>query len=187
MVSYLQLTYDNYRHRSLSYAAAPEDISRLEPCLEDPAARVRAAALRGLVRADAARADQYLVAALNDASAFVIRYALSLTSKQKQLLALEDLKEAFEFAHSEATRRQLSFASRLLGKWESLEFLLWLSITRGLEIPGVGLDRWLVAANRRFTSLGEHTRSRLLGQLHEVAGRMPDIRWSRIEMVLRRS
>jgi HEAT repeat protein len=172
---------------ALSYAAAPEDVSRLQSFIREPSARVRACALRGLVRADAPHADQYLVAALKDSSAFVIRYALNLTSKQNQLFALKDLKGAFETAPSEATRRQLSFAARLLGKWESLEFLFWLTMTRGLAISGVGFDRWLVAANRRFTSLDENTRSRLLGLLQDVAARVPDARWSRIEMVLRRS
>jgi hypothetical protein len=172
---------------ALSYAAAPEDVGRLEPLFKDSSARIRAFALRGLVRAGTAHADRYLVAALKDASAFVIRYALYLASKQKQLFALKDLQEAFEFASTEATRRQLSFASRLLGKWESLEFLLWLTTVEWWGISSVGIDRWLVAANRRFTTLEENTRSRLLNQLREVAARMPDNRWSRIEVILRRS
>jgi hypothetical protein len=172
---------------ALSYAAGPEDVSRLEAFLGDPSARARAFALRGLIRANAAGADQYLVGALKDPSAFVIRYALALTSKQKQLFALKNLKDAVEFASAETTRRQLTFGSRLLGKWDALEFLLWLTETRGLEASRVGLDRWLVAANRRFTSLDEHTKSRILSQLKEVADRIPDSRWSRIEIVLRRS
>jgi len=140
-----------------------------------------------LVRADAARVEQYLVAALKDASAFVIRYALYLASKQKQLFALKDLQDAFEFASTDATRRQLSFASRLLGKWESLEFLFWLTTVEWWGIASVGIERWLVAANRRFTSLDENTRSRLLNQLREVAAKVPDNRWPRIEVILRRS
>lgn len=172
---------------ALSYAAESEDVSRFTPFLRDPSARVRAVALRGLVRADAAHGEQYLVAALKDDSALVVRYALNLTSKNSQLFALKDLREAFESASSEATRRQLSFGSRSLGKWDSLEFLLWLTTVHRWEISSVGLDRWLVAANRRFTSLDENTRVRLLSQLHEVAGRITDGRWSRIETALRQS
>lgn len=172
---------------ALSYAAGPEDVGRLEPFLKDSSARIRAFALRGLVRADAAQADQYLVAALKDSSAFVIRYALYLASKHSQLFALEDLREACEFASTEATRRQLSFASRLLGKWDSLEFLFWLTTVEWWGIASVGIDRWLVAANRRFTSLDEHTRVRLLDQLQEVAARVPDARWSQIEDILGRA
>jgi HEAT repeat protein len=172
---------------ALSYAAEPEDVGRLKPFLKDSSARIRAFALRGLVRADAARAEEYLVAALKDASAFVIRYSLYLASKQKQLFALKDLQEAFESSPSEATRRQLSFASRLLGKWDSLEFLFWLTTVEWWGIASVGIDRWLAAANRRFTSLDEHTRVRLLDQLQEVAARVPDDRWSRVEVILRRS
>jgi hypothetical protein len=172
---------------ALSYAAGPDDVGRLEPFLWDSSARTRAFALRGLVRADAAQADRYLIAALKDTSAFVIRYALYLASKQKQLFALRDLQEAFEFASAEATRRQLSFASRLLGKWDSLEFLFWLTTVEWWGIASVGIDRWLVAANRRFTSLDENTRSRLLNELCEVAAKVPDSRWSRIEVILRRS
>jgi HEAT repeat protein len=179
-----------HRHTALvalSYAAEPEDVGRLEAFLKDSSARIRAFALRGLVRADAARVEQYLVAALKDASAFVIRYALYLASKQKQLFALKDLQDAFEFASTDATRRQLSFASRLLGKWESLEFLFWLTTVEWWGIASVGIERWLVAANRRFTSLDENTRSRLLNQLREVAAKVPDNRWPRIEVILRRS
>lgn len=172
---------------ALSYAAEQEDVGRLEPFLKDSSARTRAFALRGLVRADAAHAEQRLVAALKDASAFVIRYALFLTSKQKQLFALKDLQAAFESASSEAAQRQLSLGSRLLGKWESLEFLLWLTTVEWWGISSVGIDRWLEAANRRFTTLDEDTRSRLLNQLREVAAKVPDNRWSRVEVILRRS
>ena len=172
---------------ALSYAAESEDVSRLTPFLKDPSARLRAFTLRGLVRADGAHAEKYLVSALRDASAFVVRFAMSLTSKHGQLFALKDLQEAFQSSLSEATRRQLSFASRLLGKWDSLEFLLWLATVHRWDISAVGLDRWLLSANRRFTSLDENTRVRLLSQLHEVAGRITDGRWSRVEIVLRRS
>ena len=97
------------------------------------------------------------------------------------------LKEAFELASSDAARRQLSFAARLVGKWDSLEFLFWLTTVHRWDISTVGLVRWLPSANRRFTSLDENTRVRLLSQIHEVAGRIPDDRWSRIESILRRS
>jgi hypothetical protein len=70
---------------AMSYVAELEDVERLAPFLNDSVARIRAAALRGLVRAKANRCDEYFMSGLRDQSGLVVRCALTLLSREGQL------------------------------------------------------------------------------------------------------
>jgi hypothetical protein len=143
---------------AMSYVAELEDVNRLEPFLDDPVARTRSAALRGLVRAKASKCDDYFMDALRDQSGLVVRWALILLSKEGQLLGRGELAQAYASAQSERVRWQLIRGARLMGKWDALMFLLPLLSTSDGLIAYEEINRWLGASNRRFSPLDPETR-----------------------------
>jgi hypothetical protein len=150
-----------------SYIAESGDVERLEPFLGDPAARIRAAALRGLVRAKAFRCDKYLVRALGDQSALVVRHAMSLLSREGQLVEPAELEQAYARAQSEPIRRQLVRGARLLEKWEAIRFLLPLLSTSDAPVAHEEVNRWIQSANRRFVAPDPETRRAISQYLAE--------------------
>jgi hypothetical protein len=160
---------------ALSYIAESGDVERLEPFLDDPAARIRAAALRGLVRAKAVRSDEYFVRALGDQSALVVRHAMSLLSREGQLLEPAELEQAYARAQSEPIRRQLVRGARLLEKWEAIRFLLPLLSTSDAPVAHEEVNRWIQSANRRFVAADPETR-RVLSQYLAELGQSTDAR-----------
>ncbi len=147
---------------AMSYVAEFEDVERLEPFLNDPIARTRAAALRGLVRAKASKCDEYFMRALRDQSGLVVRRALSLLAKEGQLLGCAELQ-------NERVRRQLIRAARLMGKWDALVFLLPLLSTSDALVAHEEIDRWLQTTNRRFAALDPEIRTIITKHLDELS------------------
>jgi len=153
---------------ALAYAAEAEDVDRLTPFLRHALGRVRANALRGLLRAKALRSEEFLTDALRDASGLVVRVALRLLSKEGPLLELHTLQQAYAASPSEAVRRQLLHGSRILGKWDALAFLLPLMLSDDAAFAGAEIDRWLQSSNRRFTPLDSGMRESLEGDLRKL-------------------
>jgi hypothetical protein len=172
---------------ALAYAAEEEDIERLTRFLRHPAARIRLYALRGLVRAKAPRSEEFLSQALRDASGLVVRFACNLLSKEGQLLDLRTLENAFALAPSEAVRRQLLHGSRLLGKWDTLAFLLPLMASADAAIASEEINRWFQSANRRFTPLDSRVRESLETQLQKLDEAAPSQRWAQLKGILAHS
>jgi hypothetical protein len=154
---------------AMSYVAESEDVQRLEPFLDDPIARTRAAALRGLVRTKASKCDEYFMRALRDQSGLVVRRAMSLLAKEGQLLGCEELQQAFASAQSERVRRQLIRAARLMAKWDALVFLLPLLSTSDELVAHEEIDRWLQTTNRRFAALDPETRTIITKHLDQLS------------------
>jgi hypothetical protein len=172
---------------ALSYVAEPEDAGRLVPFLQDSSARMRAMALLGLARTKSPTFDRYVQQALNDSSGLVVRCALKALSREGQLLGLRDLANAYLAASSERVRRQLIRAARLLGKWDALAFLLPLLSGQDSVVTREEIDRWLQAANRRFTALDSARRSSLQAQLAETSLDRRDRQWRRLDELLSQS
>ncbi len=170
---------------ALSTAAEPEDAARFVPFLNDPSARLRAVALRGLARAKAPRFDEYVMAALQDQSGLVVRCALNMLSREGQLLDREPLERAYAGALTQRVRRQLIRAAPLLGKWEALAFLLPLASAEDSALVGEEIDHWLQSANRRFTALDAETRNKLIDLVRRRKALGADRRWDRIEGTLK--
>jgi hypothetical protein len=154
---------------AMSYVAEFEDVERLEPFLDDPIARTRAAALRGLARAKASKCDEYFMRALRDQSGLVVRRALSLLAKEGQLLGCAGLQQAYASAQNERVRRQLIRAARLMGKWDALVFLLPLLSTSDALVAHEEIDRWLQTTNRRFAALDPEIRTIITKHLDELS------------------
>jgi|HubBroStandDraft_1064217.scaffolds.fasta_scaffold01793_12 HEAT repeat protein len=160
---------------AVSYVAESGDVERLEPFLDDPTARIRAAALRGLIRAKAGRSDEYFMRALRDQSGLVVRHAMSLVSKEGQLLGRAELEHAYASAQSEAVRRQLVRGARLLEKWDTLRFLLPLLSTSEALVAREEVTRWIQSANRRFAGPDPEDR-RVISQYLAELGQSTDAR-----------
>jgi hypothetical protein len=169
---------------ALAYAAEEEDAERLTPFLEHAAARIRAFALRGLVRAKAPRSEEFLARGLRDPSGLVVRVALKLFSKEGPSLDLFTLEHAYASAPSEAVRRRLLHGSRVLGKWETLSFLLPLMSSADAAITSGEINRWLQASNRRFTPLDSAVRVKLAGELRRLQDSAPSPRWAELKGIL---
>jgi hypothetical protein len=172
---------------ALSYEAEAEDTDRMVPFLGNSSARIRAIALRGLVRAKSARADESLLQSLSDPSGLVVRCALDLLSRDGQLLEKTELEKSYSKASNERVRRQLIRGARLLAKWDALEFLLHLVSSLDVVTAEEEIDRWFRGANRRFTALEAGTRARLKDFLEEIPLHLRNSRWQRVEEVVRQS
>jgi hypothetical protein len=144
-------------------------------------------ALRGMMRANAPRAEELLLHALLDTSGLVVRSALNLLSREGQLLRREDLEQAFIVAQNDRVRSQLIRGSRLLEKWDELLFLLPLLSGRDAMTAGEEIDRWLLRANRRFTSLDDAAKAALKTRLSDVPVEQRDRRWRSLDQLLRQS
>jgi hypothetical protein len=169
---------------ALSYVAELEDVARLSPFLDHSSARIRALALRGLIRAKSPRADDWLRQALNDSSGLVVRCALNLLARDGQLLTRAELESAYGGASNDRVRRQLLRASRRLEKWDALLFLVPLLSSADAGIAGEEIDHWLEAANRRFTALDSGTRASLMAHLAQITPGGLDRRWQRLDQVM---
>jgi HEAT repeat protein len=165
---------------ALAYAAEEDDIERLTPFLRHPVARVRAYALRGLIRAKAQRSEDFLSDAIRDMSGLVVRVALKLLSKEGALLDLNTIAQAYASASSEAVRRQLLHCSRVLGKWDTLAFLLPLMLTGDAPFAAAEIDRWLLSSNRRFTRVDPLMRVKLVADVRKLQEAAPSPRWAQL-------
>jgi hypothetical protein len=169
---------------ALAYAAEEEDIERLTPFLRHPTARIRSYALRGLARAKAPRIEEFLSHALRDASGLVVRVVLRIVSKEGPLLEAHTLQQAYASAPSEAVRRQLLHGSRILGKWDTLDFLLPLMLTEDVAFASAEINRWLQSANRRFTPMDPRMRVKLEAYLRQLKETAPSPRWADLVGIL---
>jgi len=172
---------------ALAYTAEAEDVDRLTPYLRHPVARIRALALRGLVRAKAPRSEEFLTQALRDASGLVVRVALRLLSKEGPLLDMGILEQAYASAPSGPVRRQLLHGSRVLGKWDTLAFLLPLMETPDAPFAAAEIDRWLLASNRRFTPVDAEMRVKLDARVRKLQEATPNPRWVELLGILAHS
>jgi hypothetical protein len=169
---------------ALAYAAEGGDIERLTPYLRHPIARTRASALRGLIRAKAQRSEDFLSNALRDMSGLVVRVALRLLSKEGPLLDLNTLAQAYASASSEAVRRQLIHGSRVLGKWDTLAFLLPLVLTEDAAFASAEIERWFRSSNRRFTPLDLSMGMKLEADVRKLQEGAPSPRWIELLAIL---
>jgi hypothetical protein len=172
---------------ALAYAAEAEDVDRLMPSFRHPVGRIRALALRGLVRAKAPRSEEFLTQALRDSSGLVVRVALRLLSKEGPLLDLHMLQQAYASAPSKAVRRQLLHGSRILGKWDTLAFLLPLMETEDAPFAATEIDRWLLSSNRRFTPPADGMRASLEVELRKLQEAVPSRQWVQLMGILTHS
>jgi hypothetical protein len=169
---------------ALAFMAEAEDADRLTPFLGHPVGRIRAPALRGLVRAKAPRSDEFLTQALRDASGLVVRVALKLFSKEGPLLDLPTFQQAYDSVPSEVVRRRLLHGSRILGKWDTLAFLLPLMETENAPFAAAEIDRWLLSSNRRFTPVDPGMRAKLDADVRRLQEAAPSSRWVQLLGIL---
>lgn len=140
---------------ALSEHGDPGDIERLRHGFSGPNVRIRADALRGLHRLRAADCAELLTQALCGRSSFMARTALDLYQKGNDAPTRSMLEKALDDATSLSLRKRLIGASRLLGKWEGLAFLLYRHLCddeRDIAAVDTALRRWARDYNRSFTT-----------------------------------
>jgi HEAT repeat protein len=172
---------------ALSEVAEPSDVSRLQSQLGHPRARVRAAALRGLWRAKAPELAEHLRLALRDSTSLVIRQAAKIYAHSAEALDQSVLEAAHGGATSKQTRLTLLHMARLLGKWESLDFLLSRVEDADDDLfvaIATELDRWIQVANNRFTPIADQARELLGSRVRHAQVVRPRYSWDQLVALL---
>jgi HEAT repeat protein len=138
---------------ALSEFGDAHDEARLRAHLTSHRGRVRALALRGLLRIGATDSSELLAVALRDSSSRVVDVALGGYTRGTDALTVTTLNEAIAGATTPGMRARLIGASRLLSKWDRLQFLaahFAVSHETDREALKVAMTRWIVTANRSF-------------------------------------
>lgn len=172
---------------SLADQAQVEDAERLRPWLRHERSRLRAAALRGLVRTQAADRVPALRRGLLDPSTRVRRQARALASAVPGSLDADYLAGAFASTDDAAIQASLVAASRQLDKWQALALLLtWIGDKRSFHRQGLAdeLSRWLMREMVTFTPLAPALRERLGALVKPAKSVMPGLAWDRLQYIL---
>ena len=191
-VEYWRKAFDAGGHSEATIAAISDfgeaaDEARLRNCLEHPRGRMRALALRGLVRIGAPDSEDLLNTALTDKSAHVVGAATTGYARGIHTLSIENLQRAFELAETQSRRRRLIAASRLLGKWERLEFLLkQYPLCSGDERSHLdeAVQTWIAKSNRSFVTPQPERRTIIAAALESARNSHTAPHWEMVRHLL---
>lgn len=164
-----------------------EDAPRLRSQLARDSGRIRALALRGIMRMGTVDSNELLQAALRDTSSHVVGAAIAVYSRGLDQLGQETLRQALAHARSAAMRARLISASRLLPKWDRLEFLLDLhGSCADTEFPplAAAVQRWIGSANNSFMQPRPNQRLLIRHALENARSRHPATFWDQVVHLL---
>ncbi len=168
---------------ALSDFGETADETRLRSFLMHPRGRVRALALRALARIGAADTEALLANGLRDGSVHVVGAVIATYAHGIGSLTIENLHRAVASTESPTLRLRLISASRWLGKWARLEFLLaQYSSCRSSEFDH--LDRavcgWIANANSSYAVAGTDRRNAIALALETARTLHPSRQWSQV-------
>jgi len=172
---------------ALSESGDAQDDARLRTQLRASRGRIRALALRGLLRIGAADSAKLLDAAMRDSSVFVVGAAIAGYAFGTEQLAAATLHEAFMLAKAPAMRARLISASRLLPKWRRLQFLLELCASCGeadREPLNAAVATWIASANRTFTEALPEQKAALRSALETARSTHPARFWDHVQRLI---
>ena len=164
-----------------------EDALRLRSQLTRERGRIRALALRGILRVEAVDHNVLLQTALRDASSHVVGAAIAAYSQGLDQLNQDTLREALAHARTAPMRARLISASRLLPKWDRLQFLLDLHTScADTEVPllTAAVKRWIGNANRSYTQPRPGHRLLIRHALENARCRHPATFWDQVVHLL---
>jgi hypothetical protein len=172
---------------ALAESGEAEDALRLRSQLTRESGRIRALALRGIVRTGAVDNNELLQAALRDTSSAVVGAAIAAYSQGLDQLEQDTLLDAFAHARSAAMRARLIGASRLLSKWDRLQFLLDRHAScADTELPplATAVKRWIGNANNSFIQPRPDQRLLIRHALENARSRHPAAFWDQVVHLL---
>jgi hypothetical protein len=172
---------------SLSEFGEVEDAPRLRTQLTHPRARLRAFALRGLIRLGVADTDELLSGALRDTAAIVVGAATAAYARGIGQLIAAKLREALDGTDVPRLRARLISASRALPKWDRLEYLLSL-YPRHRPTDATPLDaavqRWIAKANSGFATVSPDRRADIHRALEIASDARPAPFWRQLSHLI---
>ncbi|HEV3051459.1 MAG TPA: HEAT repeat domain-containing protein [Longimicrobium sp.] len=161
-----------------------EDAALLAPLLDDARPRVRAAALRALVRLTGDAAVPALVRAVGDASP-AVSHAAALALRPRVVRAQAAALDAWlGGSHPMHVRRNALGLLALRGKWDAIGWILTTLTDADPELRQAAANhfrRWHARFNRSFSQPGAEQRERIRAALERSGSALPpqDLRWLR--------
>jgi hypothetical protein len=183
-----RIAFDRGNHGEAMLMALSEhgdahDETRLRAHLASKRGRLRALALRGLLRIGVADCAALQAEALRDSSSRVVDVAIAGYERGTDALTVETLNEAFAAARTAGMRARLIGASRLLSKWNRLQFLLALIATspeEDREPLDIAMWRWIAGANRSFIAARPEQKLDLRRAVETARAHHPARFWERL-------
>jgi hypothetical protein len=168
---------------SLAENGETPDASRLRSQLTHDRGRIRALALRGLLRIGAADSEALLAAAMRDPSSHVIGAAIRAYTRGIDSLTAAVLADALAHTTAPGPRARLIGASRLLPKWDRLQLLLALypgHRDTDREPLDAAVRGWIVRANHSFIEPRARQRLLIRHALETARSLHPARLWDRV-------
>jgi hypothetical protein len=123
---------------------------------------------------------------LEDHSALVNRQAAEIYRRGTIALDVHTLEEALTRVEDRLARRLIALSDSL-GKWDSLEFLIRQTLSESIERAECAadqIDRWILAANKRFTAPTSSQVQRLVRLSQDARLRHSERDWRSLEIDL---
>ena len=172
---------------AISDFAEAADETRLRKALHHSRGRVRALALRGLMRLGTPDLDAVLAEALADKSGHVVGAAVAAYARGIGDLNIGKLQHVLANSGAQSMRSRLIDASRYLLKWDRLEFLLTQYRTcsaEEMEHLDEAVKAWIAKANRSFTIPQSNQTNAIIVALETARKMHPARHWEKLSQML---